>query len=47
MIKRINNKEGKGKICMEVLEALPEWFEIPESRVSYAKKAGNSLSLQM
>ena len=24
---------------MEVLEALPEWFEIPESRVSYAKES--------
>lgn len=39
MIKRIDNKEEKEKICMEVLEALPEWFEIPESRVSYAKES--------
>ena len=31
MIARIDNKEEKEKICMEVLEALPEWFEIPES----------------
>ena len=39
MIARIDNKEKKEKICMEVLEALPEWFEIPESRVSYAKES--------
>ena len=39
MIKRIDNKEEKEKICMEILEALPEWFEIPESRVSYAKES--------
>lgn len=39
MIKKIDNKEEKEKICMEVLEALPEWFEIPESRVSYAKES--------
>lgn len=24
---------------MEILEALPKWFEIPESRVSYAKES--------
>ena len=29
----------KEKICIEVLEALPEWFEIPESRASYAKES--------
>lgn len=39
MIKRIDNKEEKEKICMEILEALPKWFEIPESRVFYAKES--------
>lgn len=39
MIKKIGDKEKKEKICMEILEALPEWFEIPESRVSYAKES--------
>ena len=39
MIKKINNKEKKEYICMEILEALTEWFEIPESRVSYAKES--------
>lgn len=42
MIKKIDNKEEK--ICMEILEALPEWFEIPESRVSYARRSVNKKS---
>lgn len=37
MIKKIDDKEEKEKICMDILEALPEWFEIPESRAAYAK----------
>lgn len=37
MIQKIENKDEKEKICTEILEALPEWFEMPESRVSYAK----------
>lgn len=39
MIQKIDNKEEKEKICLEILETLPEWFEIPESRVSYAKES--------
>ena len=39
MIKKIDIKEQKEKICIEVLEALPEWFEIPGSRASYAKES--------
>lgn len=39
MIKRINNKGKKETICLEILEALPEWFAIPESRASYAKES--------
>lgn len=39
MIKKIGDKEKKEEICMEILEALPEWFEMPESRVSYAKES--------
>lgn len=38
MIKRIDDTREKEKICLEILEALPEWFEIPESRISYAKE---------
>ncbi len=37
MIIKIEDKETKENICMEILEALPEWFEIPESREMYAK----------
>ncbi|MCI9080051.1 MAG: GNAT family N-acetyltransferase [Lachnospiraceae bacterium] len=37
MIKKIDAKGEKEKICMEILEALPEWFEVSESRMSYAK----------
>lgn len=37
MIAKIEDKEMKESICMEILETLPEWFEIPESRVSYAR----------
>lgn len=39
MVIKVDNKEEKEKICMEILETLPEWFEIPESRVSYAKES--------
>lgn len=39
MITKIENKEEKEKICLEILEALPEWFEIPESRITYAKES--------
>ena len=38
MIKRIDDTREKEKICLEILEALPEWFEMPESRISYAKE---------
>lgn len=41
MIKKIDNEEEKEKICLEILEALPEWFEIPESRVSYARETSH------
>lgn len=39
MIRKIDDKEQKEKICREILEALPEWFEIPESRISYARES--------
>lgn len=38
MIQKIENKDKKENICLEILEALPEWFEIPESRRLYAKE---------
>lgn len=39
MIQKIENKDEKENICLKILEALPEWFEIPESRRSYAKES--------
>lgn len=38
MIQKIENKDKKETICLQILEALPEWFEIPESRRLYAKE---------
>lgn len=43
MIVEIVNKEIKENICLQMLEALPEWFEVPESRASYAKTCRESL----
>lgn len=37
MITKIENKEIKQNICLQILEALPEWFEVSESRINYAK----------
>jgi len=37
VITKIDDREWKEKICLQVLEQLPEWFEIPESRTVYAK----------
>ena len=37
MITKIEDKEMKETICFEILDALPEWFEIVESRTLYAK----------
>lgn len=41
MVIKIEDREIKEKVCLKILEALPEWFEIPESRVSYAKACRN------
>lgn len=37
MIIKMEDRETKETICTEILEALPQWFGIPESRVTYAK----------
>lgn len=37
MITEIEDQERKESICLQILENLPEWFEIPESRISYAR----------
>ncbi len=33
----IKNKAEKGRICQEIIEALPAWFGIPESNEEYFK----------
>ena len=38
MIKLVNDAEEKQKITRQVLEALPEWFEVPESRENYIRE---------
>ncbi len=34
-IKQINDADAKKKITRDILEALPEWFEVEESREQY------------
>lgn len=41
MVIKIEDREIKEKVCLKILEALPEWFEIPASRISYAKACRN------
>ena len=41
MIERITDKAAKMRIARQILEALPEWFEVEESREQYiADSAG-------
>lgn len=37
MIIKIEDKDAKENICREILEVLPEWFGIPESRDAYVE----------
>jgi GNAT superfamily N-acetyltransferase len=34
-------QEGKGEICREILESLPEWFGIPEAIEAYARSVAD------
>ena len=36
-IKTISDEAEKKKIARTILEALPEWFEVPESREEHLK----------
>ena len=40
MIVPIKDRDEKKQICRKVLEALPEWFGIEESREEYIKNSG-------
>lgn len=37
MVRLVEEKEQKERICREILGALPDWFGIPESVEEYAK----------
>ena len=38
-VRIIENAEEKRRICRAILEALPEWFGIPEAREEYIEKS--------
>ena len=44
-IKEVLLKEEKKRITREILEALPDWFGIEESREDYIKKVRSLYSL--
>ncbi len=43
MIKQIVDENEKRRIARQVLEALPEWFGIPEAREDYIEKSAGQL----
>lgn len=43
MIKVLDNKDEKQKITRTILEALPEWFEVEESRETYIKESRDEI----
>ena len=45
MIERITDKAMKMRIARQILEALPEWFEVEESREKYIAGSGDRIFL--
>ena len=45
MIKQIFDKSEKQKIAREILEALPEWFEVEEGREEYISECAEWIFL--
>lgn len=43
MIQQVHDKEEKKKITRQVLEALSDWFGIPEAREDYVKNSAEQL----
>ena len=43
MIQQVHDKEEKKRITRQVLEALPDWFGIPEAREDYVKNSAEQL----
>ena len=42
-IRQIEHAEEKRTICRAILEALPEWFGIPEAREEYIRESADGL----
>lgn len=40
-VRTIENAEEKRRICRVILEALPEWFGIPEAREEYVSESAD------
>lgn len=43
MVREISNKGEKRRIAREILEALPDWFGIPEAREEYIAQSAEQL----
>lgn len=43
MIKQIFDKNEKGQIARQIIEALTDWFGIPEAREEYIEESANQL----
>ena len=42
-IRKIESAEEKRRICRAILEALPEWFGIPQAREEYVSESADKL----
>ena len=45
MIEEIRDAAEKKKIARAILEALPEWFGIPEARENYIRESAGEIML--
>ena len=45
MIQRIQDPEEKQRVARAILEALPEWFGIPEARENYIRESAGQIML--
>lgn len=43
MIQRIEDKQQKSAIVRKILEALPDWFGVPEAREQYIRESADHL----
>jgi len=45
MIQTVNDPTGRRKIARLILEALPEWFGIPEARENYIRESADEIMI--